>query len=234
MRRKSLQFGRATRNVERIFLFASQLFRLHFFIPSFLDKVGRSFAKRTTTNNYSPMEIADGIDNVASTRAGEKISSTLTEIEEEEVKKDYVQEKGEEIQAATINPSALSTELVEKREVSCRWLSYRGKIQVCAHPGHGAISDTIACDGRWGDSDSLPALWLELSKDERSRGKFLDLGANIGSCSIEILLATDAHVVSVEAIPEIFLRLKKTVSNLSDEFKERIKVFKFVVSNRGR
>ena len=75
------------------------------------------------------MEIADGIDNVASTRAGEKISSTLTEIEEEEVKKDYVQEKGEEIQAATINPSALSTELVEKREVSCRWLSYRGKIK---------------------------------------------------------------------------------------------------------
>ena len=179
-----------------------------FLKPSFHDTVGRSFAKRTATNNYTQMEVANGIDEIASVRAGENIPAALTEVEEEE-----------EIQA------------VEKREVSCRWLSYRGEIQVCAHPGQDLISDTIARHGRWGDCDSLPALWLELSKVDRSRGKFLDLGANIGSCSMEMLLATDAHIVSVEANPENFLRLQKTVSNLSDKFKGRIKVFNVVASN---
>ena len=81
-----------------------------FFKPSFHDTVGRSFAKRTATNNYTQMEVANGIDEIASVRAGENIPAALTEVEEEE-----------EIQA------------VEKREVSCRWLSYRGgNTSVCS------------------------------------------------------------------------------------------------------
>lgn len=99
-----------------------------------------------------------------------------------------------------------------KDEVSCRWLLYKGKIQICAHPDSDRVSDAIARKGSWSDCDMLPALWLELPMHERSRGNFLDLGANIGSCSIEMLLSTDASIVSIEANPENFRRMqKKTV-----------------------
>ena len=118
-----------------------------------------------------------------------------------------------------------------KGDVSCRWLSYKGKIQICAHPDFDHVSDAIAQTGSWADCDMLPALWLELPMHERSRGNFLDLGANIGSCSIEMLLSTNASIVSIEANPENFQRMQKTVLNLSNEFKERIKIYNVAASN---
>ena len=126
-----------------------------------------------------------------------------------------------------------------EEEVSCRWLTYREKIQICAHPDIDDVSDAIAKTGRWPDCDALPALWWELfpkaaSPRERSRGDknyFLDLGAHIGACSLQMLLSTDASVVSIEANPENFWRLRKTVSNLSDEFKERIKIYNVAASD---
>jgi len=118
-----------------------------------------------------------------------------------------------------------------KGEVSCRWLLYKGKIQICAHPDFDRVSDAIARKGSWSDCDMLPALWLELPMHERSRGNFLDLGANIGSCSIEMLLSTNASIVSIEANPENFRRMQKTVLNLSNEFKDRIKIYNVAASN---
>ena len=128
----------------------------------------------------------------------------------------------------------LTTTVVPKEikgEVSCRWLVYKGKIPICAHPDFDRISDAIARKGSWSDCDMLPALWLELPMHERSRGNFLDLGANIGSCSIEMLLSTNASIVSIEANPENFQRMQKTVLNLSNEFKERIKIYNVAASN---
>jgi FkbM family methyltransferase len=129
----------------------------------------------------------------------------------------------------------------EEEEVSCRWLTYKEKIQICAHPDVDDVSDAIAKTGRWYDCDALPDLWLELVPKaaeppprERSRGEknyFLDLGAHIGACSLQMLLSTDAFVVSIEANPENFRRLRKTVSNLSDEFKERIKIYNVAASD---
>ena len=128
----------------------------------------------------------------------------------------------------------LTTTVVPKEikgEVSCRWLVYKGKIPICAHPDFDYVSDAIARKGSWSDCDMLPALWLELPMHERSRGNFLDLGANIGSCSIEMLLSTNASIVSIEANPENFQRMQKTVLNLSNEFKERIKIYNVAASN---
>ena len=129
----------------------------------------------------------------------------------------------------TSNTTVVPKEI--KGEVSCRWLVYKGKIPICAHPDFDRISDAIARKGSWSDCDMLPALWLELPMHERSRGNFLDLGANIGSCSIEMLLSTNASIVSIEANPENFQRMQKTVLNLSNEFKERIKIYNVAASN---
>ena len=133
--------------------------------------------------------------------------------------------KGEVSKLTTVVPKEI------KGEVSCRWLVYKGKIPICAHPDFDRISDAIARKGSWSDCDMLPALWLELPMHERSRGNFLDLGANIGSCSIEMLLSTNASIVSIEANPENFQRMQKTVLNLSNEFKERIKIYNVAASN---
>jgi len=133
--------------------------------------------------------------------------------------------KGEVSKLTTVVPKEI------KGEVSCRWLVYKGKIPICAHPDFDYVSDAIARKGSWSDCDMLPALWLELPMHERSRGNFLDLGANIGSCSIEMLLSTNASIVSIEANPENFQRMQKTVLNLSNEFKERIKIYNVAASN---
>lgn len=59
--------------------------------------------------------------------------------------------------------------------------------------------------GRWADCDHLPAL-MEAVAPERKRRLFVDVGANIGACSM--LMAANGHrVVAFEPVPQTFRAL---------------------------
>ena len=55
-------------------------------------------------------------------------------------------------------------------------------------------------EGRWPDCEVLPLLWQRIGAllGPSAGSLFIDVGANIGMCSLEMLAATDANVLSLE------------------------------------
>ena len=75
---------------------------------------------------------------------------------------------------------------------------------MCLVP-HEHISDTIVNLGHFPDCDWLVKAWRSHddpeTRGERQPDTFVDAGANIGACSLEMLLRTDARVVAFEPSP---------------------------------
>ena len=76
--------------------------------------------------------------------------------------------------------------------------------EMCLVP-HEHISDTIVNLGHFPDCDWLVKAWRSHddpeTRGERQPDTFVDAGANIGACSLEMLLRTDARVVAFEPSP---------------------------------
>ena len=61
------------------------------------------------------------------------------------------------------------------------------------------VSEGIRRFERWRDCSRLVRIWKALSAEDPLRGGvMLDVGANIGACTMELLLRTSAHVVAFE------------------------------------
>lgn len=73
------------------------------------------------------------------------------------------------------------------------------------------ISDTIRRIGHWYDCVMLRRLWHAPTADGRRGGIFLEVGANIGACTLEFLLMTDAHIIAVEPSPYNLFHLTRTL-----------------------
>ena len=58
------------------------------------------------------------------------------------------------------------------------------------------ISDSIHATGKWNDCGALVAAWRSLRPSPRSL--MLEVGGNIGACSMEVLLRTDARLIIFE------------------------------------
>ena len=82
--------------------------------------------------------------------------------------------------------------------------------ELCLAPGEH-VSAQIQRYGRWSDCDRLVWLWRAMSpgaddflprgpgnSSNPGPGLFLDVGANIGACTIEMLLRTSARVIAFE------------------------------------
>jgi FkbM family methyltransferase len=113
----------------------------------------------------------------------------------------------------------------------CRWVLFRKAFNMCVHPSPDAVSDTIARSGHWGDCASLPGLWKSAVHAPIGKTTFLDVGANIGACSMEMLLHTDANVIAIEPNPDNFFRLSATVDALPPSLKSRITIHNFAVGS---
>jgi FkbM family methyltransferase len=96
--------------------------------------------------------------------------------------------------------------------------------QMCVHSAQDIVSDSIRQHQRWGDCDHLPARW-NASRTGAKNEVYVEIGANIGSCVMEILLSTDANVVAFEPTPRNYEVLSRTIYLLGPEYQQRVALF---------
>ena len=89
-------------------------------------------------------------------------------------------------------------------EENCDLVSFKSttgnSTEMCVHNIRDFVSDAIRRKGRWADCDPLPKLWNE-AKTGAKNEVYVEIGANIGSCVMEMLMSTDANIVAFEPTP---------------------------------
>lgn len=73
------------------------------------------------------------------------------------------------------------------------------------------VSDAVIRKGRWFDCGRFVRLWRGLVQPQVG-DTLIEVGANIGSCTLEILLRTNASIVAIEPNAINLYRLTRTLS----------------------
>ncbi len=113
----------------------------------------------------------------------------------------------------------------------CRWATYttqrKNKGQICLHNfGDQYVSGNVMNDGRWNGCDLIPTLY-----DRHGPGVYVDIGANIGTCVLTMLLDTDAEIVAFEPNPNNLFCLTSTLLRLPVSQRRRVTVFPFALGS---
>ena len=112
---------------------------------------------------------------------------------------------------------------------------------VCLHDRDG-ISEMIRAEGRWTDCAVLVQLWRQqrsVQAHNGTAGIFLELGANIGACTLEVLLLTNAVCIIFEPSPSNLFYLTRSLQLAAQQHPElhierRVAVFPFAVGEASR
>jgi len=106
----------------------------------------------------------------------------------------------------------------------CNWLDFKsttGKTtKFCGHSDPDGVTDTIMRKGRFHHCNILPTLWNKADKTEESI--YLEIGANIGSCVVEMLLSTDAKIIAFEPHPKNLFVLLSTIRAMEQSYQDRV------------
>jgi len=105
---------------------------------------------------------------------------------------------------------------------------------LCVYTKEDVISSFFIQDGRWRDCRELPQLYTKATRDLKAgeRGVVVDVGANIGACSME-LAAMGAKVYAFEPVSSSFDLLNRSVS--LNNFGDRIQLYQNALGYfRGR
>lgn len=116
----------------------------------------------------------------------------------------------------------------ESNKFSCAWTKYKSSstkktARMCVHDFDDRVSNVLRKGARWIECDILPELWKANAQNKKS--VYIDIGANIGSCVMEMLLETDAKIIAFEPHPMNLFNLKKTISDLGPSFQNRVSLF---------
>lgn len=87
----------------------------------------------------------------------------------------------------------------------------------------GMISQSFRVRGRWPDCDALKPMWAEAAS--YGNGIFLDIGANIGSCSL-FMAHNGADVISFEPIPANYKKVIQSI-HANPDFGKRMKLYPY-------
>ena len=136
-----------------------------------------------------------------------------------------------------------------EEELNVRWTNFTSTSNVtrsmAVHPHPDIVSDNIYKHQRYRDCDILPQRWRnkdhlgfsiegvpsevdqqdpsKSAAEKRKQKVYVDIGANIGSCVMEMLLSTsDSFIVAFEPHPKNRLCLIQTISKLEPHYQERI------------
>ena len=95
---------------------------------------------------------------------------------------------------------------------------------MCLAPGPDLISDVIRKQGRWRDCGKAVRLWASLDgntarpsydhadpSSPSPTGVLLEVGSNIGACTVELLLRTRASIIAVEPSPSNLFYLTRSL-----------------------
>jgi len=94
---------------------------------------------------------------------------------------------------------------------------------MCVHTFKDVVSDKIGEKTHWPDCNILPTLWNASNPTKDSM--YIEIGANIGACVMEMLLGTNANIIAFEPHPMNVFNLKKTVSSLDKSYQDRLRLF---------
>ena len=87
----------------------------------------------------------------------------------------------------------------EESEFNCKWTMFQSvasgkQAHMCMYSFHDVISSIIKRFKRRGDCNQLLDLWATNNRDD-DESLYMEIGANIGSCIMEMLLETNAAVI---------------------------------------
>lgn len=82
------------------------------------------------------------------------------------------------------------------------------------------VSNSIKRHGSWRDCNMLLVEWEQAGRNPQNAARklpdiFLDAGANIGACTLEMLLRTDARIVAFEPNPNNLCALRREHTELA-------------------
>ena len=117
----------------------------------------------------------------------------------------------------------------EEEKFSCNITTFEAaksgkQAKMCVHTFNEVITDFVKKDLRWRDCNTLPDFWTADGMEDDD-SFFIDIGANIGSCVMEMLLSTKANIIAFEPHPMNVYNIKKTVSQLGKEYQDRLLLF---------
>lgn len=140
--------------------------------------------------------------------------------------------------------------------MSCRWVDFNvptissqdTSISMCVHPQQDLISDEIIKTGFYQACAPLPHLWdesivydpegghgpnTESHASKRNSNLFyIDVGTNIGSCVLHMLLTTSAKIVAFEPNPDNLFCLTNTLMKLSPTLRSRVYLYPIGLGDR--
>ena len=124
----------------------------------------------------------------------------------------------------------------EATKFSCNMIPFTSaksgvKSQICIHTFPDVISDFIGKDGNWRDCKKLAMIWDNGGKEEDDNSLYIEIGANIGSCVMEMLLSTNARIIAFEPHPMNVYNIKRTVSQLDKKYQDRLLLFPIGLGN---
>jgi len=131
----------------------------------------------------------------------------------------------------------------EESIFTCEMVTFRSimsgkEANMCVH-GNDGVSGTIRSTMHLSHCDVLPKLWNDAAArrghsssdhdddddDNISNYVYVEIGANIGSCIMEMLLGTNAQIIAFEPHPMNVYNIKKTVSQLDKSYQDRLLLF---------
>jgi hypothetical protein len=111
----------------------------------------------------------------------------------------------------------------------CLWATFRATngatAPMCVHPGPDYVSNSISSSGRWGECDRLTSMWDGSGDVINEQSVYLEIGGNIGSCVMQMLLTTKAPIIVFEPDPRNQFALTSTLMALPQELRDRVSLF---------
>ena len=131
--------------------------------------------------------------------------------------------------------------LFHDRGYECRWSKYRSQYsgkaaEMCLHQGAELISDQIEKKGHWNDCFSVSRQYHASFYNNHTKfvPLHLEIGANIGSCTMELLLSNpDVHVVAFEPFPKNLFSLSSTLLR-NPSLHQRVTIFPIALGSERK
>jgi FkbM family methyltransferase len=105
-------------------------------------------------------------------------------------------------------------------------------IEICVHPSNDGISENVKKAGRFSHCDDLSQEWNERISSKVSASSsgeeepiYVEIGANIGTCILEMLVGTNAPIIAFEPNPMNYYAVRETMRKLHSSYQKRLLLF---------